>query len=338
MQRCPTAGCGHGTIAASGVISIWTSWRMPSSPSKLESKTTSRPPTVAYSPQCVAFMPASSFCIRKPSVASHPQPAMKSSSRQRFFRSVTHRGRSPYIGDGKKTVDVQQIKERFAGLNIATDWTRFDRITNVRNEVEHYYTKTSKKALQGLVADAFVVTRNFLATQLQEDPLELLGDETWQIMLEVADVHAAERAECVAALKAFPWDSGVVEQGVLEITCGACSSDLIRPASTETAFNYDMILECRACGQTTTAESFVPEAVKSVLAGAMYLSHTDGDETPYTTCPECAAEAYIMEDECCALCGESAEHTCARCGCSIPASELGSSLCGYCDHMMSKDD
>jgi hypothetical protein len=247
-------------------------------------------------------------------------------------------GQISFIGDGKKTVDVQQIKERFAGLNIATDWTRFDRITNVRNEVEHYYTKTSKKALQGLIADAFVVTRDFLATRLQEDPLKLLGDETWQTMLEVADVHAAERAECVAALKAFPWDSGVVEEGVLEITCGACSSDLIRPASTETAFNYDMILECRACGQTTTAESFVPEAVKSVLAGAMYVSHTNGDETPYTTCPECAAEAYIMEDECCALCGESAEHTCARCGCSIPASELGSSLCGYCNHMMSKDD
>ncbi len=70
----------------------------------------------------------------------------------------------------------------------------------------------------------------------------------------------------------------------------------------------------------------------------MYLSHTDGDETPYTTCPECGAEAYIMEDRCCALCDESAEHTCGRCGCSIPAEELDGSLCGYCDHIMSKDD
>jgi len=71
----------------------------------------------------------------------------------------------------------------------------------------------------------------------------------------------------------------------------------------------------------------------------MYLSHTDGDETPYTTCPECGAEAYIMEDECCALCGESAEHTCARCGSRIPAEELGTSpMCGYCDYIMSKDD
>ena len=99
-----------------------------------------------------------------------------------------------------------------------------------------------------------------------------------------------------------------------------------------------MMLECRACGQTTAASSFVPDAVKSALAGAMYLSHTDGDETPYTTCPECGEEAYIMEDQSCALCGESAEHTCGRCGCTIPAEELGGSLCGYCEHMMNKDD
>jgi|SRR5665213_160586 len=244
-----------------------------------------------------------------------------------------------FVGDGKKTVDVQQIRERFLSLDIVTDWTRFDRITNVRNEVEHYYTKTSKKALQGLIADAFVVTRHFITTQLQEDPLTLLGDETWQTMLEVADVHDAERAGCVAALKAFPWESGAVEQGVLEITCGACSSDLLRPPTGVTKFDYDMTLECRACGETTTAEQFVPEAVKAALAGAMYLSHTDGDEIPYTNCPECGADAYIMEDQCCALCGESAEHTCARCSSAIPAEEMGSSpYCGYCEYMMNKDD
>ena len=35
----------------------------------------------------------------------------------------------PNTREGKKTVDVQQIKERFAALGISTDWTRFDRIT-----------------------------------------------------------------------------------------------------------------------------------------------------------------------------------------------------------------
>ena len=48
-------------------------------------------------------------------------------------------GKISFIGKGKKTADVQQIRERFAELGIATDWTRFDRISETRNDVEHYY-------------------------------------------------------------------------------------------------------------------------------------------------------------------------------------------------------
>lgn len=79
-----------------------------------------------------------------------------------------------FVGEGKKTVDVQQIRERFESLGITTDWKRFDSITKVRNEVEHYYTNTSKRALQGLIADAFIVVRNFVTVELQVDPLTLL--------------------------------------------------------------------------------------------------------------------------------------------------------------------
>ena len=51
---------------------------------------------------------------------------------------------------------------------------------NLRNDIEHYYTKANKKALEGVISNAFVVARNFIATELKEDPLKLLGDETWQ--------------------------------------------------------------------------------------------------------------------------------------------------------------
>jgi DNA-directed RNA polymerase subunit RPC12/RpoP len=46
-----------------------------------------------------------------------------------------------------------------------------------------------------------------------------------------------------------------------------------------------------------------------------------------------------MEERRCAACGNEAEHTCVRCGNEIPAEEMSSSpLCGYCEHMSSKDD
>jgi hypothetical protein len=74
-------------------------------------------------------------------------------------------GNVEFVGEGRKTADVQQIKERFGALGIGTDWTRFDQITNGRNDIEHYYTKANKRALEGLVSNAFVVARNCHGTK-----------------------------------------------------------------------------------------------------------------------------------------------------------------------------
>jgi predicted amidophosphoribosyltransferase len=72
---------------------------------------------------------------------------------------------------------------------------------------------------------------------------------------------------------------------------------------------------------------------------AIYLSQTDGEQIPYTQCHECGEDAYIIDEQCCALCGESAEHTCAICGNDIIPEELDSSpYCGWCAHQMAKDD
>ncbi len=141
-------------------------------------------------------------------------------------------GNVEFVGDGRKTVDIQQIRERFAALRIVTDWTRFDWITDVRNEIEHYYTKANKKALEGLVSDAFVVARNFIAAELKEDPLKLLGDETWRAMLEVSEVYEAERAECAKSLAAVDWGSGALAEGVLDLACPSCSGSLLQMATT----------------------------------------------------------------------------------------------------------
>ncbi len=43
-----------------------------------------------------------------------------------------------FEGKGHKTVDVQSIKERFKSLKVSVDWTRFDEINKLRNDLEHY--------------------------------------------------------------------------------------------------------------------------------------------------------------------------------------------------------
>jgi len=244
-----------------------------------------------------------------------------------------------FLGVGKKTVDVQQIKDRFAELNITADWPRFDRITDVRNDIEHYYTKADKKALESVISDAFVCIRNFMTAELKEDPLALLGDETWEAMLKISEVYEAERSECEEILSKVDWKSDTLKDGVLDLTCPSCSGSLLRPAGDYTVYTDNMGLQCRICGEVSSADDFVPRAIESALDGDMYDSLEDGGDEPYTSCPVCGSEAYVMAEQQCAHCGESAEHTCARCGNDIPASELHCSpFCGYCEHMMSKDD
>ena len=248
-------------------------------------------------------------------------------------------GNVVFVGVGKKTVDVQQIRERFVELSITADWTRLDRITDVRNDIEHYYTKADKKALESVIADAFVIIRTFVTAELGEDPLALLGNETWEAMLKISEVYEAERAECEKLLEKVDWKSEVLKDGVLDLTCPSCSGSLLRPDGDDTVYTDSMALQCRICGDVSAAQDFVPRAINSALDSDLYDSFKDGGDEPYTSCPVCSLKAYVMAEQQCAYCGESAEHTCERCGNDIPASELQSSpYCGYCAHMMAKDD
>jgi hypothetical protein len=82
-----------------------------------------------------------------------------------------------FVGDGKKTVDTQQIRERFGALSIGTDWKRFDRVNTVRNEIEHLYPRLDQKSLHGLISDSFLIIRDFIADELDDDPREVLAQK-----------------------------------------------------------------------------------------------------------------------------------------------------------------
>ena len=248
-------------------------------------------------------------------------------------------GKVSFVGKGKKTADVQQIREWFTVLGIATDWARFDQINKARNDVEHYYPELSQKALEGIIAASFVLVRNFVANQLEENPQELLTEGTWKAMLEITAVHDVEKAECSKRLEALEWQSEALRRGVVTLECANCGSDLLGLDRLSHEFSYETNLQCRSCGEIENAESFVPRAIEQALSGNMYLSGTDGGETPYVTCPECSQEAYVTDEQRCALCEHEAEQDCASCGTRIPSEEFVlSPYCAWCAHMLAKDD
>ena len=247
-------------------------------------------------------------------------------------------GAVEFIGIGKKTADVRTIRERFDSLGISTDWDRFGRISEIRNDVEHYYQQVSQESLKEVIASAFYIIRAFIADELRGDPAALLGKETWETMLEITEVFDAERKACDEGLGRFDWESDTLREGVGAVRCSSCGSSLLRLRNDATSLD-DAVLKCVVCGAEKDSDQFVPEAVAEALDLEMYLVYDDGAEEPYVECPDCGLEAYVVEEQRCARCGTEYDGSCARCGNGIPPSELAfSPLCSYCSHIMSKDD
>src|ERR1700735_1321659 len=172
-----------------------------------------------------------------------------------IFPTKDQNGAVVFVGRGKRTVDVQQIKARFKSLGIATDWQRFHRISEVRNDFEHYYATVSEAALRGLISDAFVLIRDFIRGELGDDPRALLGEETWQELLSESEVFEKERKVCQESLESIDWKSEALSAGVLRLECESCGAALLQaePASTQ----YENVeLVCRACGEKEPLERF----------------------------------------------------------------------------------
>jgi len=239
------------------------------------------------------------------------------------------------VGTGKRTVDVLEIEERFASLGIQTDWDRFKKINNLRNDIEHRHTNASRGAMQEMISDTFLIIRDFIQSELQEDAPGLLGHDAWNTLLSVSEVYEKERSECEKALAAIDWESDALAEAVLPLQCAECGSSLLFPLGT----TREADLQCRSCGEDERFESYAPRAISAHFADENFRSMKDGGDRVTVTCPHCHEEGYIVEENICAICGESCETECSLCGSSIPVEELNDgSLCGYCEHMMSKDD
>src|SRR5258706_5242894 len=186
-----------------------------------------------------------------------------------------------------------------------------------------------------MISDTFLIIRDFIHDELGQDPMQLLGDAAWAKLLSVSEVVEKERETCKKALEAIGWESDALAEAVQEISCQECGSPLLFPLEK----TRETRLQCRSCGEDESFEHYAPRAISEHFASDNFYSYKDGGDPVSTDCPHCGEEGYIVAENRCVVCGESCETECSVCGCSIPVEELSDgSLCGYCDHMMSKDD
>jgi 3-methyladenine DNA glycosylase Tag len=134
-----------------------------------------------------------------------------------------------FIGQGKTTVNVHQIRNRFDKLDIETDWEQFESISKIRNDIEHYYTEHDYSLIQHLIAKSFTIISSFIEKELKENPVDLLGYITWSTMLEVAGLYQKEREKCLNKINEISWGSEALTEGVQDITCVFCDDDMRLP-------------------------------------------------------------------------------------------------------------
>lgn len=246
-------------------------------------------------------------------------------------------GQATWIGKGKRTVEVRDVIDRLGSLGVSgVEWKRLNELQKIRNDIEHYYSQQPAERMNEAVTDALHLIVQFCEPHLGEAPAEILGQECWGQMLEVAAIYGAELKACRDNLSSVKWFFQEVADAVDDMRCPHCDSELIK-AVDPTANGNTIEFICSACQETSPYSTVVTQA----LAESLRLSFRDvanGSESPLGTCPECGEDAFLIQHAQCAACFYELEHTeCWRCGTSLSLDEHEfDGLCGYCNYIAEK--
>jgi hypothetical protein len=268
-----------------------------------------------------------------------PAPSDEVLLKQKIEPTITIEGDLLFRGSGRKTVDVQQIQERFESLGIVVDWKRVNDIVKLRNDIEHYYTGEPAARLRELIANTFLLVRDFLSLHLNIPPLELLGEKTWNVLLQTAEVYTKELQECQAERGKIGWPTDGLRALSDHIRCLTCDSELMKPVNVTEGRLSSVEFRCSSCNETRPFEDLAEKAVDSCYGAEAHISIKDGGESPYEECPECDRDSYLVNENICAACGYEGEFgECAICGAGIsPTDQESGGLCSYHNWVADKE-
>lgn len=251
-------------------------------------------------------------------------------------------GNLSFTGSGKKTVDQQQIQDRFTSLDLTLDWKKLDRIGKDRNNIEHYFFSGNKAQLKEAVADACVLIRDLLVIILEEDPLQELGEKCWSVLLETKEVYDTERGECQATLSKIDWSSAYVKGISAQLMCPICESLLLKQINEQNICQEEAQVKCRACDEESELEQVIEYTISDIHGFERHMAARGDCEDPIHECPECNRESYLFSEAGCVLCNfampDGAE--CAVCSETLTLEdyEHHGNLCSYHAWVTSKAD
>jgi hypothetical protein len=270
-------------------------------------------------------------------VRAAPKASVKDVLGTKFVPVPDGKGGVTFEGNNK-TVDFNELGERFKAFGLKIDKSALADLNAIRNDMEHYYSNASSKKVREAIGRAFPVVVDFFKL-LKEQPKKYLGD-SWEVMLEVKAVYDKELAECEASFDKVDWKSAAMTNA--KRICSACGSRLLHQKNSKNTVHENADATCRQCGTDLDAHEVIETALKKRFANHDYTAMTDGGDAAIDRCPECSYETYVMYDEenQCAWCQLELE-SCARCDETLTPNNVAfdsNQLCSYCDHVVSKDD
>ena len=160
------------------------------------------------------------------------------------------------------------------------------------------------------------------------DPLELFGTDIWKVLTDVAEVYEKEKLECVEHIKSIDFEYDKLETALIEYRCEKCESGLIDLVSQVTDI-FDAKFKCRSCGRIWDFVSIVAQVIFDYFSTRNRLSRMSEMYPITVICPtcDCDLETYVLKEDKCFVCGETANLECQLCG------ELildGGTFCSYC--------
>lgn len=234
-------------------------------------------------------------------------------------------GQLNWIGKGSKTVDVDEIIDRLTDLGVVVEWSLLRRLRDIRNQVEHYHAKDSFNRIMEAMAASFHLIQQFVPQYLDESPAQLLGQKTWDYLLEQDAFFEAELRACQKNLLSIQWPVAALRNAIDHMECLDCGSPLVK-ADNPDADIESLEISCTKCGFVTDSGEFVEATLTNYFAGELHQAARFKIADPLVECPSCERGTYIPSENRCAACGYVVKYQ--ECpGCGSPLDPFGSGDC-----------
>lgn len=242
----------------------------------------------------------------------------------RITPGIDASGQLAFKGQGDKTVDEQQIVERFGQLRVDLDWAPLRKLTRHRNVLEHYRFAGTREELREVVAQSATMIRR-LFDVLGLDPAEELHPDCWEFLLENESVFEGELARCLASTRSIRWRSPTMARAAAtDLTCAFCHSELIELAAPAETDQDTARLKCRACLATFPAKGEIWPTLVRHFGQDLYEAATQGGTPPVLRCRVCDEVAVVVDEGVCAACGAGGyELRCEVCNAVLTGEDRG---------------